>query len=110
MNKTLSPKKQAKAETAKASYHHGDLRSSLLDAANAMLKEHGIEGLSLRKLADRVGVSRTAPYHHFKDKKTSYCAPLPKKGLNIGNPMPSRYSPKQICRPRISIDSFFKGT
>lgn len=39
-----------------------------------MLKEGGLEGLSLRKLADRVGVSRTAPYHHFKDKTDLLCA------------------------------------
>ncbi len=58
----------------KTSYHHGDLRASLLDAAKAMLKESAIEGLSLRKLADRVGVSRTAPYHHFKDKNELLCA------------------------------------
>ena len=60
--------------TNKASYHHGDLRTSLLVAATAMLKEDGIEGLSLRKLADKVGVSRTAPYHHFKDKNELLCA------------------------------------
>lgn len=58
----------------KTAYHHGDLRSSLLSAATDLLKESGIEGLSLRKLADKVGVSRTAPYHHFKDKNALLCA------------------------------------
>ncbi|WP_026376155.1 TetR/AcrR family transcriptional regulator [Aestuariibacter salexigens] len=58
----------------KARYHHGDLHQSLLNAAREMLREQGIEGLSLRKLADRVGVSRTAPYHHFKDKNALLCA------------------------------------
>lgn len=53
---------------SKSSYHHGDLRESLIQSATAMINEAGIEGLSLRKLADKVGVSRTAPYHHFKDK------------------------------------------
>lgn len=28
----------------------------------------------MRKLADKVGVSRTAPYHHFKDKNELLCA------------------------------------
>jgi AcrR family transcriptional regulator len=60
--------------TAKRQYHHGDLRSTLLDAATTMLREGGVEALSLRKLADRVGVSRTAPYHHFKDKNELLCA------------------------------------
>ncbi len=49
-------------------YHHGDLHSALIDAASIRLEKFGIEGLSLRKLAEDVGVSRTAPYHHFKDK------------------------------------------
>ncbi|GAC35355.1 TetR/AcrR family transcriptional regulator [Paraglaciecola polaris] len=71
----ISSKKSTQNMTAnKSSYHHGDLRSSLLEAAKAMLSESGIEGLSLRKLADRVGVSRTAPYHHFKDKNELLCA------------------------------------
>ncbi|WP_010322656.1 TetR/AcrR family transcriptional regulator [Marinobacterium stanieri] len=52
----------------KTSYHHGDLRSSLLEAATQLIAEGGVDALSMRKLADRVGVSRTAPYHHFKDK------------------------------------------
>ena len=55
-------------------YHHGDLRSALLQEANVMLKESGIDGLSLRQLAERVGVSRMAPYHHFKDKHELLCA------------------------------------
>lgn len=56
------------------SYHHGDLRASLVASAQQMLQEQGIENLSLRKLADKVGVSRTAPYHHFKNKNELLCA------------------------------------
>lgn len=63
-----------KKNSSKSNYHHGDLRASLLQAATEMLAETGIENLSLRKLADRVGVSRTAPYHHFKDKNELLCA------------------------------------
>ncbi len=55
-------------------YHHGDLRSALLQEANVMLRESGIDGLSLRQLAERVGVSRMAPYHHFRDKHDLLCA------------------------------------
>mgnify|MGYP000666344660 CR=1 FL=1 len=59
---------------AKPSYHHGDLRQTLLAAAAEMIRDGGIEALSLRRLAERVGVSRTAPYHHFKDKHQLLCA------------------------------------
>jgi AcrR family transcriptional regulator len=70
----MSQQEKLKPKQNKSSYHHGDLRSTLLNAANVLLKETGIEGLSLRKLADKVGVSRTAPYHHFKDKNQLLCA------------------------------------
>lgn len=55
-------------------YHHGNLRQSLLLAAKELIAEHGIEALSLRKLADKVGVSRTAAYHYFIDKNDLLCA------------------------------------
>ena len=62
MTKSASPKAENKH------YHHGDLQSSLLATATAMVSEEGVEALSLRKLAERIGVSRTAAYHHYKDK------------------------------------------
>ena len=60
--------------TLKTQYHHGDLTKSLLESAAIIIKEQGVESLSMRKLADTVGVSRTAPYHHFKDKNALLCA------------------------------------
>jgi len=70
----LTIKSTIKASTEKASYHHGDLYSSLLSTAISMLNQQGIESLSLRKIAENVGVSRTAAYHHFKDKNDLLCA------------------------------------
>ncbi len=58
----------------KTKYHHGDLRKSLVSTASDMVAEAGIEGLSLRKLAEKIGVSRTAAYHHFTDKNDLLCA------------------------------------
>lgn len=48
-----------------SNYHHGDLRKALVDTSLLMLEELGLEGLSLRKIAARVGVSHAAPEHHF---------------------------------------------
>ncbi len=59
--------------TAGKSYHHDDLRQKLIDATRDMIREGGVEAVSLRKLADRVGVSRTAAYHYFKDKNDLLC-------------------------------------
>lgn len=53
---------------AEKSYHHGNLRAELLDTAIRQLQKTGIEDLSLRALARRLGVSQTAPYRHFADK------------------------------------------
>jgi len=49
-------------------YHHGDLRNALLAAAEQLLVEQGVAGLSLRAVAKQAGVSHAAPYRHFRDK------------------------------------------
>ncbi|OUS41378.1 hypothetical protein A9R00_01240 [Oleispira antarctica] len=50
-------------------YHHGDLKASLIEAANNILLRDGADALSLRGIAAEVGVSHMAPYAHFKNKK-----------------------------------------
>lgn len=51
-------------------YHHGDLRNSLLAAAEKLLREQGAADISLREVAKAAGVSHTAPYRHFQDKSS----------------------------------------
>lgn len=53
--------------TKRDSYHHGDLRAALLEAGEAVLSETGVAGFSLRQVARKVGVSHSAPAHHFGD-------------------------------------------
>ncbi len=55
-------------------YHHGDLENALIRAGVEILSKEGIEGLSLRKVAKRVGVSYAAPYAHFKDRQALIAA------------------------------------
>ena len=52
----------------KLRYHHGELRSALIEAALEILARDGMEGLSLRVLARATGVTQAAPYSHFRDK------------------------------------------
>lgn len=47
------------------SYHHGDLRAALVDAALTLIAERGIAALSVAEAARRTGVSAAAPYRHF---------------------------------------------
>jgi AcrR family transcriptional regulator len=54
---------------AQATYHHGNLRTALLEQAQLAVREHGVEQLSLRELARQVGVSHGAPRRHFSDRQ-----------------------------------------
>lgn len=60
--------------SSKPAYHHGDLRRGLLEAAVVLVERDGVDALSLRKLAEQVGVSPPALYHHFRDKQALLCA------------------------------------
>src|SRR6201996_6519319 len=50
-------------------YHHGNLRSALLTAAERTVRERGVQDLSLRELAREIGVSHGAPRRHFPDRQ-----------------------------------------
>lgn len=49
-------------------YHHGDARNALLKAAERLLERGEVGALSLRGIAEAAGLSRQAPYNHFRDK------------------------------------------
>jgi AcrR family transcriptional regulator len=90
----------------KTSYHHGDLRQVLLDEAAAILRTEGLAALSMRKLADKVGVSRTAPYHHFEDKQTLLCA-IGEEGFRRFHHLFHELSLNQSVN-RVDFESFIK--
>lgn len=72
----------ARAHTG--SYHHGDARAALLEAAAEQLEEKGAAALSLRQTAGHAGLSRQAPYNHFRDKE-AMLAELVREGfLKLG--------------------------
>jgi len=62
------------ARKPKHLYHHGNLRRGLLDEALATIRAEGVEGLTLREIGARLGVSRTALYRHFADKRALLAA------------------------------------
>jgi AcrR family transcriptional regulator len=49
-------------------YHHGNLRAALVDAALELVAEKGVAGLSVAEAARRTGVSTGAPYRHFASR------------------------------------------
>ncbi|GAB1266509.1 hypothetical protein NBRC116493_18870 [Aurantivibrio infirmus] len=59
---------------ADKSYHHGDLKKTLIRTACRRIDDEGTEKLSLRALAREAGVSPTAPYRHFSTKSSLLAA------------------------------------
>lgn len=89
-------------------YHHGDLRHSLLNAARLMIRQDGIEALSLRKLADVVGVSRTALYHHFENKNDLVCA-IVAEGFAALHQLMDAATARESGSPRQRFTTFVHG-
>lgn len=51
-----------------SSYHHGNLRAALVQAAVELGREKGPQGIVIREVARRTGVSHNAAYRHFADR------------------------------------------
>jgi len=49
-------------------YHVGNLEEQLIDKAKQMLEEVGPNKLSIRAVAEQLGISATAVYYHFSNK------------------------------------------
>ncbi|MBD0418897.1 TetR/AcrR family transcriptional regulator [Streptomyces sp. NPDC052309] len=83
-------------------YHHGDLRATLLAAAEHTLRERGAGSLSLRELAREVGVSHAAPGRHFKDKQALLNA-LALDGYDrLGQALDAADDPALALEPRLT--------
>jgi AcrR family transcriptional regulator len=49
-------------------YHHGNLRTAMIERGIELINEEGLDNFSLRKVAAACGVSHSAPYSHFSSK------------------------------------------
>ncbi len=61
----MSPVSEDDAAEQVRAYHHGQLKTALIQASDEILRESGIEGFSMREAARRAGVSPGAPAHQF---------------------------------------------
>jgi AcrR family transcriptional regulator len=53
----------------RASYHHGNLREALIEAALTLIAANGPLGFTFAEAARQAGVSPAAPYRHFPDRE-----------------------------------------
>lgn len=56
-------------KAARLAYHHGNLRTAVLEAAEYALESEGIGSISLREISRALEVSHTAPRRHFATKQ-----------------------------------------
>ena len=49
-------------------YHHGDLRTALVDTAIELIDERGVRQFSMAEASRRLGVAVSAPYAHFASR------------------------------------------
>lgn len=52
------------------------MKEQILTSATQLFIEHGYYGLSMRQIAESVGVTKAALYYHFKDKEALFLAIL----------------------------------
>jgi AcrR family transcriptional regulator len=78
-------------------YHHGDLRRAVIDTALAIIADRGIESLTMREIAQQIGVSRMAPYRHFENK-AQLLAVLAQEGFE------AMYASTQVAQSQTSAD------
>jgi AcrR family transcriptional regulator len=78
--RTRTPRPRTRRRLGRATYHHGDLRRALIDAAVAIIGDRGAEAFTLREAARRLGVNHRAAYRHFADK-TSLLAAVAEQGF-----------------------------
>lgn len=53
----------------KGAYHHGNLADSLLDAVDEIASQFGLEAVTLRACAKKIGVSPSSAFRHYSDKR-----------------------------------------
>jgi AcrR family transcriptional regulator len=83
-----------------STYHHGNLRPALIEAAAELARTQGPDGVVLREVARRTGVSHNAAYRHFADRD-ALLAEVATLGMNrLGEAMQRRLEEVTIDDPK----------
>jgi AcrR family transcriptional regulator len=85
-------------------YHHGNLRRALLDAALSFIAERESLDFTMRELSRRAEVTHNAPYRHFADRDALLAA-LAEEGFNLLHAWSSVRAPGPDADPRDRVRS-----
>lgn len=72
MKRSTSKHKGQAGRRPKAGRLEGDTRASILAAARSVFARHGLDGTSVREVAEAAGVNNAMIYYHFQDKDALY--------------------------------------
>ncbi|WP_166979833.1 TetR-like C-terminal domain-containing protein [Paramicrobacterium fandaimingii] len=72
------------------SYHHGNLRAELIEAALAAARTDGAQAIGLRSITKQIGVSPNAAYRHFADRQALIVAVAEEIQARMAETMRSR--------------------
>ena len=96
-------------QKARSRYHHGDLKEALLAAAESILEEEGVTGLTLRACARRAGVSHAAPKHHFRDASDLLAAVAARSFDRLTDTLQQERKANEQLDPEQRIISIFRA-
>lgn len=71
-SRTTASKHRTPGRRPKSRRAEGDTRAAILTAARSVFAKRGLDGASIRDVADAAGVNTAMIYYHFKDKADLY--------------------------------------
>ncbi|MER8466223.1 TetR/AcrR family transcriptional regulator [Mesorhizobium sp. M1396] len=100
----------AEAKTPRrASYHHGNLRDTLIDAAIQLVEEGGPDNVSVREAAKRAGVSPGAPFRHFQSKTALLTAVAEQAMSRLTEAVANALSEVDSADPVVAFEAIGQG-
>jgi AcrR family transcriptional regulator len=87
-------------------YHHGQLRTALIQAGFDLLDSQGHEAVTVRGVARLAGVSHAAPVNHFKDRKALLTELASQTFADIDKAIATAVATPQVKSVRAIVDSY----
>ena len=81
---------------------HTDSRDQILASAQRLFMEQGFRGISMRQIAEQVGLTKAALYYHFRDKEDLFVAIVERYLNRTAELLDMASAEGQDCRSRLS--------